>query len=50
MMQDKIPTLQNDESAMAGLLASSKTIAVVGLSSKTYRPSFGVSQYLQSAG
>src|SRR5882757_10894981 len=50
MMQDKIPTLQNDESAIAGLLASSKTIAVVGLSSKTYRPSFGVSQYLQSAG
>src|SRR4030088_1886176 len=50
MMQDKIPTLQNDESAIAGLLASSKTIAVVGLSSKTHRPSFGVSQYLQSAG
>src|SRR6267154_1703584 len=50
MMQDKIPTLRNDESAIAGLLASSQTIAVVGLSSKTYRPSFGVSQYLQSAG
>ena len=50
MMQDKIPTLQNDESVIAGLLASSKTIAVVGLSSKTFRPSFGVSQYLQSAG
>jgi len=49
-MQDKIPNLQNDESAIAGLLASSKTIAVVGLSSKTFRPSFGVSQYLQSAG
>jgi len=50
MMQDKSPNTQNDESAMAGLLASSKTIAVVGLSSKTFRPSFGVSQYLQSAG
>ena len=49
-MQDKIPTLQNDESVIAGLLASSKTIAVVGLSSKTFRPSYGVSQYLQSAG
>lgn len=42
--------LDPDESAIAGLLASSKTIAVVGLSSKTFRPSFGVSQYLQSAG
>src|ERR1700730_15373897 len=50
MMRDKIPNSQNDESAIAGLLASSKTIAVVGLSSKTFRPSFGVSQYLQSAG
>src|SRR5260370_18280066 len=49
-MQDKIPNLQNDQSVIAGLLASSKTIAVVGLSSKTFRPSYGVSQYLQSAG
>ncbi|HET9399312.1 MAG TPA: CoA-binding protein [Candidatus Acidoferrales bacterium] len=31
-------------------LRNSKTIAVVGLSSKRYRPSFGVSQYLQRAG
>ncbi|MCU1341860.1 MAG: CoA-binding protein [Candidatus Acidoferrum typicum] len=50
MMRDNIPNSQNDEPAIAGLLASSKTIAVVGLSSKTFRPSFGVSQYLQSAG
>src|SRR5260370_21088379 len=49
-MQDKIPNLQNDQSVIAGLLASSKTIAVVGLSSKTFRPSYAVSQYLQSAG
>ena len=48
MSQDDL--LHPDESAIAGLLASSKTIAVVGLSSKTFRPSFGVSQYLQSAG
>ena len=48
MSQDEL--LDPDESAIAGLLASSKTIAVVGLSSKTFRPSFGVSQYLQSAG
>lgn len=32
------------------LLASSKTIAVVGLSSDPLRPSFGVSEYMQSAG
>lgn|SRR5690242_16014403 len=32
------------------ILRSSKTIAVVGLSSKRYRPSFGVSQYMQRAG
>lgn len=32
------------------LLASSKTIAVVGLSSKKFRPSYGVSQYMKSAG
>jgi uncharacterized protein len=32
------------------LLRSSKTIAVVGLSSKRFRPSFGVTQYMQSAG
>jgi predicted CoA-binding protein len=48
MSQDEI--LDSDESAIAGLLAGSKTIAVVGLSSKTHRPSFGVSRYLQSAG
>ena len=50
MPQDKIPNPQDGESAIAELLASSKTIAVVGLSSKPFRPSFGVSQYLQSAG
>jgi predicted CoA-binding protein len=32
------------------LLQTSRTIAVVGLSSKRSRPSFGVSQYLQSVG
>lgn len=35
---------------IADLLRSSKTIAVVGLSSKRFRPSFGVTQYMQSAG
>ncbi len=32
------------------LLRSSRTIAVVGLSSKKFRPSYGVSQYMQAAG
>jgi hypothetical protein len=32
------------------LLKSARTIAVVGLSSKRFRPSFGVAQYLQSVG
>lgn len=37
---------------MAGenLLRNSKTIAVVGLSSRRSRPSYGVSEYLQSNG
>jgi len=32
------------------LLENSRTIAVVGLSSKRSRPSYGVSEYMQSAG
>jgi len=32
------------------LLARSKVIAVVGLSSKPHRPSYGVARYLQSVG
>ena len=37
---------------MAGenLLRNAKTIAVVGLSSRRTRPSYGVSEYMQSAG
>jgi uncharacterized protein len=35
---------------IADLLANSKTIAVVGLSSNRMRPSHGVAAYLQSAG
>ena len=34
----------------AELLQSARTIAVVGLSSKRYRPSFGVADYMQHAG
>jgi len=32
------------------LLRASHTIAVVGLSSKRYRPSYGVAEYMQNAG
>ena len=36
--------------SIAELLRTSKTIAVVGLSSKKHRPSYGVTQYMQRAG
>jgi len=32
------------------MLKRARTIAVVGLSSKRFRPSYGVSEYMQSAG
>jgi uncharacterized protein len=35
---------------IADILKNYKTIAVVGLSSRPTRPSFGVTQYMQSAG
>jgi predicted CoA-binding protein len=34
----------------AAILRSARTIAVVGLSGKRFRPSFGVAEYLQRAG
>src|SRR3970040_955546 len=38
------------EGGIQAILDSSQTIAVVGLSSRPYRPSYGVAEYLQSAG
>ncbi len=35
---------------IAEILNTARTIAVVGLSNKRYRPSFGVAQYMQRAG
>ena len=35
---------------IAELLSTAHTIAVVGLSSKRYRPSYGVSEYMKRAG
>jgi uncharacterized protein len=40
----------SESDAITQILKSGKTIAVVGLSSQRMRPSYGVAQYLQSAG
>jgi uncharacterized protein len=37
-------------SRISEILLSARTIAVVGLSAKRYRPSYGVAEYLQRAG
>jgi predicted CoA-binding protein len=37
-------------SNIASVLRSARTIAVIGLSSKRYRPSHGVAEYMQSSG
>ena len=39
-----------DDTQIAELLKNSKTIAVVGLSDKPWRPSLGVTQYMASRG
>lgn len=36
--------------AIADILRSARTIAVVGVSSKRFRPSYGVTEYMQRAG
>jgi uncharacterized protein len=43
-------TTPGSDDPVTALLCSSKTIAVVGLSSKPRRPSYEVASYLQSAG
>ncbi|HTM50227.1 MAG TPA: CoA-binding protein [Bryobacteraceae bacterium] len=40
----------SEAAAIAELLRGSRTIAVVGLSDKRWRPSYGVSEYMQRAG
>lgn len=42
--------MKEDEQAIAKLLSESRTIAVVGLSSKVERPSHEVAEYMQSHG
>jgi predicted CoA-binding protein len=41
---------QSAGDSISQILKNSRTIAVVGLSSRRHRPSFGVSEYMQSAG
>jgi uncharacterized protein len=49
---DAVPGLAGPsfDQAIAALLRSARTIAVVGLSPKPFRASYGVSEFLQSAG
>lgn len=49
------PDLPHHSPRIAGdpineILKTSRTIAIVGLSSRRFRPSYGVAQYIQSAG
>lgn len=46
-MPDSMPVASDP---VLDVLTTSKTIAVVGLSSRRARPSYGVSEYMQSAG
>ena len=45
-----MPAATNDPDTLRRLLLASKTIAIVGLSADTQRPSHGVARYLQSHG
>ncbi|MGH8807311.1 MAG: CoA-binding protein [Noviherbaspirillum sp.] len=42
--------MNQEEKNIAGLLADSRTVAVVGLSTRLDRPSHGVAEYLQAQG
>lgn len=42
--------LEEAADPIAEILKKARTIAIVGLSSKRFRPSYGVAQYLQSVG
>jgi predicted CoA-binding protein len=49
-MTDSGRALQASDQQIKDLLSNTHTIAVVGLSSSRFRASYGVSQYMQSAG
>src|ERR1700733_7352283 len=44
------PATVGSDDELKKVLRDARTIAVVGLSSSKFRPSYGVSQYMQSAG
>ena len=44
------PATVTSDDELKKVLRDARTIAVVGLSSNKFRPSYGVSQYMQSAG
>jgi predicted CoA-binding protein len=55
LLSDSDPSSQHSPKAFSGdhasdILKNSQTIAVVGLSSRQHRPSYGVAKYLQSVG
>jgi hypothetical protein len=55
LLNDSDPSSQHSPTAFSGdpasdILKNSQTIAVVGLSSRQHRPSYGVAEYLQSVG
>ncbi|MGH9683110.1 MAG: CoA-binding protein [Candidatus Acidiferrales bacterium] len=45
-----VPTPTRSSLGVTEILKTSRTIAVVGLSSRRFRPSYGVAEYLKSAG
>ena len=54
-VDDSSPSPSHSPVAVAGdpaseILKSSRTIAVVGLSNRSHRPSYGVAEYMQSVG
>src|SRR5271154_7281132 len=55
LSENSDPSSSHSPAAVAGdpaseILKTSKTIAVIGLSGRRHRPSYGVAEYLQSAG
>jgi uncharacterized protein len=48
--EEAMPHYVPDDDKLRSILTEGRTIAVVGLSSRTWRPSFGVAQYMQAYG
>jgi predicted CoA-binding protein len=48
--EEVVPHYVPDDDMLRSILTENRTIAVVGLSSRTWRPSFGVARYMQAHG